>query len=143
MTSKLFIGVVTALVLVLTVLALGSVFFSAPQTDASVGYGGEYTARQMTSTMVGTTTLKSMAGTIGTIVVSSTSPVTTSGPVIVFYDTATTTVATTSLTAKMSFGARNATTPPAGDYTFDVAFGLGIFVWVDPSFNGSYTITYR
>lgn len=126
---------------VFALLALGILTWQAQNTQASVPVGGEYTA---TSTLrTGTSTLSSSYGTIGSIIVASTSAVSASGPYIAFYDTATTTVATTSLVAKFSFGTNGGGTPPAGTYTFDVAFGQGIQMWVNPAYNGAYTITYR
>lgn len=113
------------------------------QTSASVAIGNGYNARQVTSSTVGTSSVSSQFAIVGSVVVSSTSPVTTAGPYIAFYDTASTTIATTSMTAKFSVGSKGGTTPPAGTYTYDVEFGQGIYMWVDPSFNGSYTVTYR
>lgn len=109
-----------------------------------VPQGSEYNATLINSSDVGTSSIKSMNGVLGSIVVASTSPVGSGvGPYLAFYDTASTTVSTSSLTAKVSFGGAGATTPPAGTYEFDVAFGSGIYLWVNPSFNGSYTVTYR
>lgn len=110
---------------------------------AGVDMGSEYNTVLVTSADRGTTTIKSLQGSLGSIIISSTTPVATGGPVIAFYDTATTTVATTSLTSLIDFGSEGGVTPTAGTYTFDVAFPTGIFMWVDPSFNGNYTITYR
>lgn len=124
--------------LVFAVFAIGMT-----KLDASTGYGNEYYGTQITSSDVGTSSLKYSAGTIGSVVVSSTSPVTTAGPVIAFYDSSSTTIATTSMTAKFEVGAEGAVTPSMGTYQFDVIFANGIYVWVDPSFNGSYTVTYR
>lgn len=130
----------------LALLLIGLAFFvfsNAQKTDASSFPGTGYNARQIVSTNVGTTSIKSISGEIGSIVISSTSPVATVGTMMAFYDTASTTQATSTMTAVFTLGAKGAVTPPAGTYTFDVAFGKGIQVWVDPSFNGSYTITYR
>lgn len=130
----------------LALLLIGVAFFvfsNAYKTEASAFPGTGYQAKQVLVANVGTSSVKSLSGEVGSIVVSSTSPVTTAGPVIAFYDTASTTIATTSMTAVFSLGAEGAVTPPAGTYTFDVAFGKGIYMWVDPSFNGAYTVTYR
>lgn len=135
------IGVVASTMIALSIIAILSFFVI--NAEAGVPYGNEYQATLVNVSDVGTSSVKSMAGTIGNIVVASTSGASTAGPYIAFYDTASTTIATTSMTAKLEFGAEGATTPPAGDYTFDVAFGQGIYMWVDPSFNGSYTVTYR
>jgi len=124
-------------------LAVGMLTWQAQRTDASVQIGHGYQARQLTSSNVGTSSVSSIYAIVGSVVVSSTSPVTTAGPVIAFYDTASTTIATTSMTAKFSMGSEGGVTPPAGTYTFDVEFGNGIYIWVDPSFNGSYTLTHR
>lgn len=134
-------GIVGALAFaILSVIVLT---WQSQNSDASTNWGSEYNATTTTSIDVGTSTLSTMAGTIGSIVVSSTSPVSAVGPYIAFYDTSSTSIATTSMVAKFSFGSRGGVTPPAGDYVFDVAFGQGIYMWIDPSFNGSYTITYR
>jgi hypothetical protein len=130
----------------LALLLIGVAFFvfsNAYQTEASAFPGTGYNAKQVLLANVGTSSIKSLSGEIGSIVISSTSPVATHGPMIAFYDTASTTIATTSMTAVFSFGANGAVTPPAGTYTFDVAFGKGIYMWVNPSYNGAYTITYR
>lgn len=130
----------------LAVLALVVAYLTYQNFTALAGtdQGSEYTATLVNASDVGTSSIKSTAGTLGSIVIASTSPTgSTVGPYIVFYDTASTTIATTSMTAKVSFGGAGATTPPAGTYEFDVAFGAGIYAWVNPSFNGSYTVTYR
>lgn len=130
----------------LALLLIGVAFFvfsDTDKTEASAFPGTGYQAKQVIAANVGTTSVKLISGEVGSIVVSSTSPVTTTGPVISFYDSASTTIATTSMTAVFSFGAEGSVTPPAGTYTFDVAFGKGIYMWVDPSYNGSYTVTYR
>lgn len=139
--SELYKGIIA--VVVFAILAVGIITWQAQQTDASVQIGHGYNARQITSANVGTSSVSSIFSLVGSVVVSSTSPVTTVGPVIAFYDTASTTVATSSMTAKYTFGSRGGVTPPAGTYTFDVEFGQGVYMWVDPTFNGSYTITYR
>lgn len=135
---------ITNTILALAIIAFVAILlqtFQAKVALSGVDTSSEYNARTYTS--AGTSSLKSIGGTLGNIVVSSTSPVSTSGVYMAFYDVSATTTATTSMTAKMTFGGRGGVTPPAGTYEFDVAFGNGIYVWVDPSFAGSYTITYR
>lgn len=112
-------------------------------TEASTFPGTSYQAKNVLAASIGTSSVRSTFGEVGSIVVSSTSPISSSGPMLAFYDTASTTIATTSMTAVFTFGAKGAVTPPAGTYTFDVGFGKGIYMWVNPSFNGTYTVTYR
>jgi len=140
-----FIKNISAVTLAIAVLMVGALFVSYHiyQAQASVIVGNEYWAEAYTSADVGTSSLKKLYGSIGSVVISSTSPVAVVGPMLAFYDTASTTVATSSLTAKFTFGGEGAVTPPAGTYTFDAAFANGIMVWVNPAFNGNYTITYR
>jgi len=132
-----------ALIALVAILLIGALTWQAQNTEASVPVGHGYQARQITRTNVGTSSISSQYAIVGSLVVSSTTPVSGSGAYIAFYDTASTTVATTSMTAIFSFGSNGGVTPPAGTYTFDVEFGKGVYMWVNPSFNGSYTITYR
>lgn len=133
---------VGTLILFIAILFI-SLTWQTRDTSASSFPGTGYQAKQVLVASVGTSSIKSISGEVGSIVVSSTSPVTTTGPVIAFYDTASTTIATTSMTAIFSLGAKGAVTPPAGTYTFDVSFGKGVYMWVDPTYNGAYTVTYR
>jgi len=131
-------------ILLAAVMLLGG--FLAYQTNdalSGVPQGSEYNSTIINSSDVGTSTIKNFAGTLGSVVITATSATSVAGPYIAFYDNAPTTTATTSLTAKIQFGTKGGTTPPAGTYEFDVAFGNGIYIWVDPAFTGNYTVTYR
>lgn len=139
--KDLSIGLISSTIVALVGLAV--VFGFIHEARSGVDYGSEYQATLINASDVGTSSIKSVAGTIGSIIVASTSPVATNGPMLAIYQTASTTVATTTMTPLLTFGAVGAVTPPAGTYEFDVAFGGGIYLWVNPSFNGSYTITYR
>lgn len=136
--------ITSSLAIVVALLLAGFVYIQYQMNaEASVAYGNEYQAITITSADVGTSSIKSLAGSVGSIVVASTSAVSTAGPYLALYQTGSTTIATTSMTPLIEFGGKGGTTPPAGTYTFDVGFGGGIYLWVDPSFTGSYTITYR
>lgn len=117
------------------------------QADASTVVGNDYFSKIATSSAslggTGTTSLRAIGGSLGSVIVSSSSPVSTVGPYMVFYDTASTTQATTTMTPIAVMGSRGGTTPPAGTYTFDIATAKGLQVWVDPAFAGTYVVTYR
>lgn len=135
----------TISIIAVLLLAIAGVYIAFQSGNAlgSVAVSSEYNGVVYNSTKVGTSTLGRRGATIGTITVSSTSPVTTSGPVMAFYDTSSTTRPTTTMTAFLQMGSLGGVTPPANDYTFDVMASSGIMVWVDPAFNGVYNITYR
>jgi hypothetical protein len=136
MKTLTHIGITLAVAIVL---AIGFYFISQSQVAVgSVTQGNEYNATTTTSADVGTSSVKSMAGSISSIIIASTSP-TTVDPIRIF-DTASTTLATSSLTAILEI-------PTAGttgtSYVYDVAFGKGILIDIPLDFNGHYTITYR
>lgn len=117
-------------------------FASTQPAQGSVIVGNEYRLQQITSADVGTTTVRERWGSIGTIIVASTSAGT--GANVLLYDTAvgslaegTTTSATTTLLYTLDGDA------PVGDYTFDVIFDRGLMIDVMPGFLGDISITYR
>lgn len=130
-------------ILAVLIIAIVTVVDQLRLAGASTIAGNDYQSLNVSTTTVGTSSIKSMYGSIGSIVISSTSPVATVGPMLAVYDTASTTIATTSMTAALKFGSVGGVTPPAGTYQFDVQFNNGMYLWVNPSFNGVYTITYR
>lgn len=134
---------VSILAIAILTLAVVLVFKPIYQSLGSVSETSEYRGKVVDATNVGTSTLGLFPTTLGSVIISSTSPVATAGPAIAFYDTSSTTKATTSMTAFASLGTEGGVTPTVGTYTFDVHASSGLQVWIDPSFNGNYTITYR
>lgn len=134
---------VNAVVLQLLVVAAfvaGAVLFGAYHSDASVTVGNEYNATLITSAHAsGTakTILKPITGTLGSVIISSSSP-TTTYPLMTIYD-ATSTMATSTARKIAQFGG----TPSTGTYTFDATVFYGLAVEVPVGFNGAYTITWR
>ncbi len=117
--------------------ALVAVFFAVENVrDAlgSVTVGNEYNARQLTSADVGSSTVKTFGGAIGSVVIASTSPSTGS---VNFYATSTT--ATSSADLIFSIPANM----DEGTYTYDVSFGKGLLIDVTAGFNGDYVMTWR
>jgi len=103
----------------------------------SVEVGGEYNANQLTSDDIGSSTVKSMTGAIGQIVVASSSP---AGAVNLYsISSSTAPTATSSNTLLFSFPAN----VDEGTYTFDVTFGGGLLIDVQPGFVGNYVMTWR
>lgn len=112
------------------------VYFILPQlTVASVPYGNEYQSVVMKAADIGTTSVKSISGSLGSIVLTDNA---TNGFIRV-YDSSATTSATTTLTliAEVDAAAVENT------YVFDVAVGKGVFVDVPTGFDGTFTLTYR
>lgn len=111
--------------------------YQAIQAEASTMVGQEYKVFQATSSLAATTnSKKTMSGSIGSFVVSSSS----SASKINLYDTAgtaTTTSATTTLL--MSFDARASN----GTYQYDVEFTRGLLIEVTSGFAGDVVLTYR
>lgn len=105
--------------------------------NASVITGGEYTATVLTSADVGTSTVRSLHGSIGSLVISSSSPAV--GQPIRLFNTSSTTVATSTLTALVEIYPQT----DEGTYQFDVAFGAGILIDVPTGFNGHAVLTSR
>ena len=111
--------------------------YQAIQAEASTMVGQEYKVFQATSSLAATTkSKKTMSGSIGSFVVSSSS----SASKINLYDTAgtaTTTSATTTLL--MSFDA----TASNGTYQYDVEFTRGLLIEVTSGFAGDVVLTNR
>jgi hypothetical protein len=135
----------TLSIIAIALLAIAGLYvaFQSQFALGSVAVSNEYNGVVYDSTRIGTSTIGRRGTTLGTIIVSSTSPVTTAGPVMAFYDTSSTTRPTTTMTAFAVMGSLGGVTPPANDYTFDVMASSGIMVWVDPTFKGIYNVTYR
>lgn len=130
--------------IIFVAIAIAYIMFQSRETLGSVAVSNEYNSVVYTSVQRGTSTVNSRkATTLGNILISSTSPSSTSGPVIAFYDTSSTTRSTTTMTAFAQMGAIGSAVIPAGEYTFDVMASSGLQIWVDPAFTGVYTITYR
>ena len=117
----------------------------ASQVEASNTVGNDYKSYVATSSASsgGTTSLAVLGTALGSVIISSTSPISVVGPIMAFYDTASATQSTTSMRAIAVMGAPGATTPPAGTYTFDIATARGLQMWINPAFAGSYVVTYR
>lgn len=113
------------------VLMAGLFSYNTNVTDASVSQGSEYNISFVDST-TGTTTAKTLFGTLGSIVVSKGG---TAGEVN-FY--ATTSQATSSADLIFSFdGGAN-----EGTYTYDTAFSGGLLV-EENGYDGELVITHR
>lgn len=126
------------------VLSLVYIAFQAKDAESSVQVSNEYNGIVLTSANRGTSTVKLRApATLGSVIISSTSPLSTSGAAIAFYDTSSSTRSTTTMTAFAQMGGLGSVTPPAGTYTFDITASSGLMIWVDPSFAGVYNVTYR
>lgn len=118
-------------------LCVGAIFsyLSSSPAFGSVQVGQEYKLTELVDATAGTSTLKLAPGSVGSIVVMNTS----SAAKLYLFDTATTTVATTSLTQLLEFDPAAA----EGTYQFDVEFTQGLMMEVGSSFDGSIAITYR
>lgn len=118
-----------------------SMILIAQQSEAGVDWGNEYNARLLSSTNAsGTalTVLKTGYGSVGSVVVSSSSPALLTYPSLVIYD-ATSTMSTSTARRIGQFGSASAN----GTYTFDAVVTYGVAVEVPVGFAGAYTITYR
>ena len=123
---------------VVAIMAVLFVVFSANEKKemplGSVAVGSGY---QATTTAVGATagfyTITSVPGTLGSVVIVSTSPV---GGFTIYDADAVTTTATTTI---LSFP----TSAPAGTYTFDTNLFQGLVIQVPSGFNGQFITTYR
>jgi len=112
-------------------LIVGVFMFNAYQATGSVIAGNEYRLAEIDSS-TGTTTLKSLPGSIGSIIVDANG----STGSVHFY--ATTSAATS--TADLIFGFDGSA--PEGTYQYDISFGKGLLV-EERSYNGQAVITYR
>lgn len=131
-----------ALGLVLLGLALFSVLWQRPENaQGSASIGESYNATSTVNTVnwasaTAFRVLKTGSGQLGSIVVSSTSPITTY-PSMKCYDSSvsTTTASSTLITIGSS--------PVAGTYTVDAIFDAGLICEAPVGFNGGYTITWK
>lgn len=108
---------------------------SETQAFGSVPVGNDYIAYMASSTSATANTpivLKTKAGSLGSVVVQTTS----SGAILRLYDSA---AATSSSATIASFP----TSAGVGTYTFDQTINRGLVLEVPTGFNGIYTITYR
>lgn len=119
----------------LLALFAGLTYFSSQPAVGSVIMGGEYDATVLDSS--GTSTVRTLFGSVGSVVITESA--TAGAQPIRIFDTSSTTVATSTLTAKLEIYG-DAT---EGTYTFDVAFGSGILVDVPTDFDGSAVLTTR
>lgn len=132
-----------ATVALITLLLVGGYALNVHNALSSVNVTNEYNARVLTTTSTGTSTLIARAGSLGSVVITAPSGASSAiGPIVSFFDTSSTTRATTTMTAFASIGSQNTSTP-AGTYTFDATASSGILMWVNAAYNGNYTVTYR
>lgn len=128
-------------VLTVVVVAVVAVMFGLFQAQSAVGstvVGNDYQANQITSADIGTSSVKSLSGAVGSIVVASTSA---AGAVNLYaISSSTSPTATSSNTLIFSFPS---VTTDEGTYQFDVEFPGGILMEVQAGFNGNYIMTYR
>lgn len=136
MQSNLLLGSALTLIAVAIGLVLGGLYFTNIAVG-SVEIGGEYNPVQLTSADVGSSTVKSMAGTLGSLVVASSSD---AGSIHLYrISSSTDPTATSSNTLLFSFPA----SVDEGTYTFDVGFAGGLLIDIEPTFNGNYVMTWR
>jgi hypothetical protein len=129
----------------LAVAVVISVFFvsSIQSLFASTTYGNDYKGAQITSSSASSTavtTLKTSAGSLGSVVITEKNTFSTGGLALTIYD-ATSTEATTSATVLAKFS--TTTNQDFGTYQFDIEFSKGLKVDVPVGFKGVYTVTYR
>ncbi|HCC04988.1 TPA: hypothetical protein DEP58_01620 [Patescibacteria group bacterium] len=138
---KYTLGTVALMVLVVV---LSVAFVSSIQSlFASSLVGNDYNSAQVTSTTASSTsvtTLKTMAGSLGSVIITEENTVATGYPSLVIYD-ATSTEATTSATVLAKFS--TTTNQDFGTYQFDTTFTKGLKIEVPAGFKGVYTVTYR
>lgn len=123
--------------LIAIVVAIFVVFSTNEKKEMPLGSVSVGSSYQATTTAVGATagfyTITSVPGTLGSVVIVSTSAVT--GLTIYDADAATTTPTTTIMTFP--------TSAPAGTYTFDINLFQGLVIQVPSGFNGQFITTYR
>lgn len=130
----------------LAAVALASLFVYAfgllNVTDASTIMGNEYKAYLVDSTDASSTspiTLKTVAGSVGSVIVTQGSG-STGYSHLTLYD-ATSSQPTTTARVLAKFG--TTTGEALGTYQFDMEFTSGLRIEVPVGFNGYYTVTYR
>lgn len=124
-----------ALGILLAVIGLVVVLQQPQQTLGSVITGGEYRHTEVVDATSGTSTLQKRHGSLGSIIVENTS----AAAVFVLYDTASTTIATSSATQLLSFDV----SAGEGTYQYDVRFVNGLMLDVGTAFDGDVVVTYR
>lgn len=107
----------------------------------SVARGGEYTATTTTDaswpSATAFKTIRTGAGTLGSIVVASSSALVTPNYSIACYDSSVSTTTASSTLIRIS------NTAVSGTYTLDADFRAGLICDTPSGFNGAYTITWR
>lgn len=137
LNKNILIQTTLSLALVAVVAVLFS-YFNAQLALGSTVVGNDYQLVQLTSADIGSSTVKTLSGSLGSIVVASTSP---SGALNIYYvSSSTAPTATSSNTLLFSFPAG---TTDEGTYQYDVEFNGGLLIDVLPGFNGNYVMTYR
>jgi hypothetical protein len=129
-------GIVAGLIALVASLNLFVQTLGPQQSLGSIETGSEYLSTVITSADVGTTSVKSVFGAVGSVVVTD---VSTDVGTLKFFDTASSTIATTSLTAFIEVD----TAAVENTYTFDVSANSGIYLEVPTGFDGNLTVTYR
>lgn len=122
--------------LTLIALCIGFVlagYFPTNLALGSVEFGSEYSFTHVTSSDVGSSSVKTLAGTIGSVVISSTTPTGT----LSFYATSTTATSSADLLFTID------PNTDEGTYTYDVGFAPKLIIDVGAGFNGNYVITWR
>lgn len=136
--------VLYSIVVFIATLAIGYGSYLAIQTQSARGsviQSSEYQSYNATSTAASDTTIHELvdgSGALGSIVISSSSPV-TSYPAMTIYD-ATSTMATSTSRVIAQFGPNN---QEHGTYTFDANVFIGLSIEFPSDFDGNYTVTYR
>lgn len=117
-------------------LLVSVILWNTQIATGSVIMGGEYSAVDVTST-TGTTSPKTRAGTLGSVVVDSVG----SAGVINFYVASTTATSTATTTAELIFSFDGAA--DEGTYTYDIGFGGAGLLIEEKNYNGEAVVTYR
>ena len=118
------------------IVAFSIIAFQQPQpVQSSVISGGEYLSTSVVNATAGTSTLLLRYGSVGSIIVENPS----SAAPFVLYDTASTTIATSSATVLLDFDP----TAAEGTYQYDIRVTEGLMLDVGTDFDGDLVITYR
>lgn len=130
------INLIIPSILVAVGFLVGAYMFQQNIAVGSVSQGSEYSAVGVIST-TGTTSPKTIAGTLGSVVVSKTG---TAGEII-FYHASTTATSTATSTATRLFTFDG--TADEGTYTFDIGFGQGGLLIEENAYDGEAVVTWR
>lgn len=130
------INLIIPSILILAGVLFGAYLFQQNIAMGSVSQGSEYSAKEVIST-TGTTSPKTIAGTLGSVVVTKTG---TAGEII-FYHASTTATSTATSTALRIFTFDG--TADEGTYTFDVGFGHGGLLIEENGYDGEAVVTWR